>query len=191
MRNLVLLLVILTIGTSCLHFLDQEESVSYPSVSAKTLVDSLKIPKENLSIFIDKSDYTLSLLNGADTLKQYEFVLGSNPDDDKRMEGDGCTPEGKFKIRDLYPHNMWSKFIWINYPTEDSYRKFKESKAKGEIPQDATIGGEIGIHGVPDDTPELIADGRNWTLGCVSLSNESINDLYEVCYVGMGIEIRK
>jgi lipoprotein-anchoring transpeptidase ErfK/SrfK len=46
------------------------------------------------------------------------------------------------------------------------------------IPQDAKIGGEIGIHGVPEGFDKLIDLKFNWTLGCVSLKNKDVDDIY-------------
>lgn len=137
------------------------------------------IPKSTLEILIDKSDRTLKVYHKDTLLITYDCVLGFNPVDDKRMEGDGCTPEGEFKIRSMYAHSNWKYFIWIDYPNQDSWAKFKKRKSDGDIPSDASIGGEIGIHGVPKDSDSLIDDGINWTLGCISMRNEDITDLYK------------
>lgn len=166
-----------------------EKQLQNEQFLAKHLVDSLKIPKSELSLFVNKSDFVLSIVHKKDTIKQYAVVLGYDPIGDKQMEGDMRTPEGVFKIRDLYPHASWSKFIWIDYPNEESYRKFEKGKAEGSIPEEATIGGEVGIHGVSEGEDDMVRNGENWTFGCVSLETADINDLYSVCFVGMKIEI--
>ncbi|NVO02572.1 MAG: L,D-transpeptidase [Bacteroidetes bacterium] len=155
------------------------------------LIDSLKLDKNKIVIYIDKSDLKLSLKIDTIILKSYDVVLGGNQVDDKRQEGDGCTPEGKFKVRAMYPHKSWSKFIWIDYPTKDSEKKFNASKKTGEIPKDATIGGQIGIHGVPEGCDYLIDKKQHWTLGCISLKNENINEVYKWVKVGTKITIVK
>ena len=155
----------------------QEEHLNY-SHSLEDLLDSLEIAPSSISVHIDKSEYTLSILASGDTIKQYPVVFGGNPVDDKRREGDGCTPEGEFGIITKYPHKSWSKFIWVNYPTEDSWRKHNQAKREGDIPASATIGGEIGIHGVPRGMDELIDQKVNWTLGCISLKNKDVNEIY-------------
>jgi murein L,D-transpeptidase YafK len=151
------------------------------------LIDSLQVKQHNVSIQIDKSDYILMVLNKAEVLKSYRMVLGSNPKDDKRMEGDRCTPEGTFHIVSKYPHKSWRKFIWIDYPNDESRRKFKEAKLNGEIPKDAKIGGEIGIHGTPEDSDYLIDDKVNWTWGCVSLKRKDVDEIYP--YINESTEI--
>ncbi|MBN1950740.1 MAG: L,D-transpeptidase [Bacteroidales bacterium] len=148
------------------------------SKSLPSLLDSLDIAKEDLLLKIDKSDYTLTIATDSLIIKEYPCVFGGNPIDDKRKEGDQCTPEGEFHMITKYPHKSWSKFIWIDYPTTDSWRKHKAAKANGNIPGSASIGGEIGIHGVPEGMDELIDRKYNWTLGCISLKNKDVNEIY-------------
>lgn len=155
------------------------------------LIDSLKVKQHNISIQINKSDYILMVLNKTEVIKSYRMVLGANPKDDKRMEGDRCTPEGIFQIVSKYPHKSWGKFIWIDYPNEESKIKFKESKLNGEIPKDAKIGGEIGIHGTPENSDYLIDDKVNWTWGCISLKRKDVDEIYPYLEKSTAIIIKK
>jgi murein L,D-transpeptidase YafK len=142
-------------------------------------------------IKIDKSDYQLNVYSSDTLIKTYPVVFGGNPIDDKLQQGDSCTPEGDFYIVSKYPHRSWSKFIWINYPTADSWRKHKKAKADGSIPKNAKIGGEIGIHGVPEGTDTMISNQFNWTLGCISLKNKDINEIYPFIDKKTRIHIQK
>ena len=151
------------------------------------LIDSIRVKQHNISIQIDKSDYLLMVLNKDVILKSYRMVLGSNPKNDKRMEGDRCTPEGTFHIVSKYPHKNWRKFIWIDYPNDESRRKFNKSKSNGEIPKDAEIGGEVGIHGTPENGEYLIDDKVNWTWGCISLKRNDVDEIYP--YINESTEI--
>ncbi|QLG46891.1 L,D-transpeptidase family protein [Costertonia aggregata] len=155
------------------------------------LLDSLQLKKEDISIHIDKSDYRLYAMADTVIVKTYPVVFGTNPVDDKLMQGDRSTPEGGFSVRAFYPHTTWSKFIWIDYPTTESWEKHNKAKAENKIPKDAKIGGEIGIHGVPKGHSNLIKQKQNWTWGCISLTNKDVNDLYTVVYRGMPITITK
>lgn len=155
------------------------------------VLNPASIDKTKTSIYISKSKYQLSLLQEGKVLKTWKMVLGGNPVDDKLRQGDRCTPEGTFKVRDLYPHRSWSKFIWIDYPNEMSRLKHAKAKANGYIPKDASIGGEVGIHGVPPDQDYWIDEGDNWTLGCVSLRNKDVDELYQYIQVGTPIVIEK
>lgn len=155
------------------------------------IIEDKKLDKNKLEIFIDKSDYTLWLLIGKDTIKKYNVVFGANPVDDKLRQGDRCTPEGTFKVRDLYPHKSWSKFIWIDYPNEESRRKYNAAKREGRIQANAKIGGDVGIHGVPDGYDIMIEQRTNWTLGCISLMNKDIDEIYSLVKKGTKVVIRK
>jgi len=184
------LITIVVLLTSC-NFNTTSELKTNARTPLINLIDSLNLDKEDLKILIDKSDYKLSVVYNTHTIRAYQSVFGANPIDDKLMEGDKCTPEGIFKIRDFYPHQSWSKFIWINYPTEESWKKHNKAKLENQIPKKVAIGGEIGIHGVPNNNNKLISEKQNWTLGCISLSNDDINDLYSIVYNNMKVEIVK
>ncbi|MBX3102064.1 MAG: L,D-transpeptidase [Bacteroidetes bacterium] len=136
-----------------------------------------------------KAQRRLEIMCGQQVVRAYPMVLGFDPVCDKRREGDGCTPEGEFRIRAKYPHRSWKYFLWIDYPTAESYRLHKEAKAAGKIPKEATVGGEVGIHGVPSGQDDLIREGVDWTLGCLSLTNRDVADLYPVVQVGTRIVI--
>lgn len=145
--------------------------------------------REHLSLRVEKSAYRLTLLYAQAPLKIYPVVFGFAPVADKCREGDGATPEGRFQLRNLFPHPRWSKFLWVDYPTADSWRKHQAAKQRGDIPADATIGGEIGIHGVPVGEDDWISQQHNWTAGCVALTRGDIDELYAVAFKGMGVDI--
>ena len=90
----------------------------------------------------------------------YPVVFGVNPLEDKKMEGDRRTPEGTYRITAKRPHNKWSHFIALDYPTKEDLAKFNQRKQRGEIPRNASPGGGIGIHGTwPRD--EFMIDRYN------------------------------
>ncbi len=148
-----------------------------------------EIDKDKISILVEKSKYRLTVYYGDTAVKAYPVVFGFNPVDDKLREGDGCTPEGEFKISALYPHRSWRRFLLIDYPTDESWRKHLLAKREGRINQDASIGGEIGIHGVPEGCDDLIDRKINWTLGCISLKNRDIEELYQIVKIGTKVKI--
>lgn len=160
-------------------------------IPLQKLSDSLKVYRWNTRILVDKSEYQLKVMKDTVVIKSYPVVLGPNPVADKLRKGDGCTPEGCFRIKTFYPHRKWSRFIWFDYPNEESYRKHNLAKEKGLIPQRCDIGGELGIHGVPPGQDYLIDQGQNWTLGCVSMKNRDVAELYDFVFEGMVVEIVK
>jgi lipoprotein-anchoring transpeptidase ErfK/SrfK len=153
----------------------------------KQILDTDKIDKNKSSILVEKSHYRLTFFYDKQPIKSYPVVFGANPVGDKLKAGDKRTPEGKFKIKDLYPHAAWSKFIWLDYPTKSSWRKHFKAKGEGQINWHDSIGSEIGIHGTPDDA--LISKKSNWSLGCVSLKNKDVDELYQFVQKGTEVEI--
>ena len=51
------------------------------------------------------------------------------------------------------------------------------------------VGNEVGIHGVPANSDHIIKDKSNWTLGCVSLENKDVEELYRFVQKGTTVEI--
>jgi lipoprotein-anchoring transpeptidase ErfK/SrfK len=107
------------------------------------------------------------------------------------MEGDKRTPEGTFKIISKRPHEKWNKMLMLDYPTKESWEKFKERKAKGLIPKSAKIGGGIALHGTWPNDNIVVDDYTNWTNGCVSLKNEHLDELAQWITVGTKVTIRR
>lgn len=159
--------------------------------SLKEIMAEQHLSSGDIHLKVYKGRKLLVVMHRNKTLKTFPVVLGSNSDADKLMEGDRLTPEGTFKIASKYPHKKWQKFMWINYPTADSRRKHRKAKQQGIIPDSARIGGEIGIHGVPHGSDYLIDEKINWTLGCISLKNKDINELYEAIAAGTSLIISK
>lgn len=147
------------------------------------------IDKNKISILIEKSQHRLTLYYNLAPIKSYPVVFGANPTGDKKREGDKKTPEGILQIKDLYPHPQWSKFMWLNYPNPQSWRKHFQAKINGELAWYLPIGGEVGIHGVPVGADEMIDAKNNWTLGCPSLKNKDVDELYKVVQKGTIVEI--
>ena len=179
---------VLFIITSCNA---QETDYKNYKLDLPEIIESYDLDKQNIWINIDKSDFKLYIKVDTIVLKEYPVVFGKNTVDDKLREGDGCTPEGTFNIISKYPHKSWSKFIWINYPNQESWKKHNTAKIEGKIPRDSNIGGEIGIHGVPNGMDKLIDLKTNWTLGCISMKNKDVDEIYPYISESTVIVIQK
>jgi lipoprotein-anchoring transpeptidase ErfK/SrfK len=164
-----------------------------PPVKQKTNVSTGKRanPVGTVYIIIDKSDYELNLYDSKGWYGTYPVVFGNNSLADKKMEGDRNTPEGTFRISSKRIHDKWYRFMAIDYPNKESWEKFNQRKAMGEIPSSAHIGGGIGIHGTWPHEDFQIDRYNNWTLGCISLKNEDVEELYNFVPVGTKVIIRR
>ncbi len=167
------------------------EDYHNPERELQSILKEYPADSGDLSIIIDKSGYRLSVKYDTVVLKEYPVVFGRNSVGDKLRQGDKCTPEGTFFMKDKYPHSKWSKFIWLNYPTDESWRKHNLAIQQGKIPANSKIGGEIGIHGVPADMDYLIDLRYNWTEGCISMKNKDIEEIYRCISKSTPIIIQK
>lgn len=148
-------------------------------------------PVGTVSIIIDKTDYVLSVYDSKGWYATYPVVFGNNSLEDKKMEGDKNTPEGIFRITGKRVHDKWYRFLAIDYPTKESWEKFKKRKQRGEIPASASIGGSIGIHGTWPREDYVVDRYENWTLGCISMKRSDLKEVYNYTPVGTRVEIRK
>jgi len=165
----------------------------FPTGSKKRIAtaDGKILPIGTVYLVIDKSDYELNVYDDKGWFATYPVVFGNSSLADKKMEGDRCTPEGSFHIASKKIHDKWDRFIALDYPTKDSYEKFRERKERGEIPNNARIGGGVGIHGTWPNDDYIIDRYKNWTNGCISMKNQDVEDLYSYLPVGTAVTIRK
>jgi murein L,D-transpeptidase YafK len=142
-----------------------------------------------ISLKIEKSAYRLTVLYDGRAVKEYPVVFGRNPVDDKLREGDGCTPEGEFKIVAHRASKYWNKFLHLNYPNARSWERFRNAKKAGKVRAKATIGGGVGIHGSPEGHDDYIDKRINWTAGCISMKNADVEELYRFTRVGTPVMV--
>ncbi|MFY0253196.1 murein L,D-transpeptidase family protein [Chitinophaga sp. 30R24] len=149
---------------------------------------------DKIFLLIDKSDYRLYVYEDVTLRKIYKVVFGNRDQTDKQMEGDRKTPEGTFHILSKRVDKNWSRFMLLDYPNEESWQKFRQRQERGVVAAQATIGGAIGIHGVEYSSgirDNYIEGKINWTLGCISMKNADVNELYEIIKVGTPVVIRR
>jgi murein L,D-transpeptidase YafK len=122
-------------------------------------------------ILVDKSDRTLILYRDGKEIHRYTGIrFGDQPVGHKQFEGDEKTPEGRYTINGRNPKSAYHLSLRISYPNAaDS----AFAKSKGKSP-----GGDIFIHGQPNgwDGPAI---PRDWTDGCIALSNAEIRLLWK------------
>ena len=193
MRTAILMSLFVVSGG---FLLNNKESASTPPLTVATYKTSKAkrssaSPLSPMRIVIDKSDYELHVYDAEGWYATYPVVFGNNPLLDKKVEGDRCTPEGTFKIQSKKPHAKWSRFLLIDYPNQESLAKFNERKQRGEIPKNAKPGGGVGIHGTYPHEDFIIDRYKNWTLGCISLKNADVQEIYSYLPVGTSVTIKK
>jgi murein L,D-transpeptidase YafK len=134
-------------------------------------------------IVVEKSARKLSIFRNGEKLKTYRVALGRNPTGAKQEEGDQKTPEGIYKIDNRNPSSNFHLALHISYPsTEDT----AQAAARG-----LSAGYDIMIHGLPNGRGWLGAFYRrkDWTAGCIALTDEEIEELWRVTPDESPIEI--
>jgi murein L,D-transpeptidase YafK len=142
-------------------------------------------------LVVDKSDRRLEAWSG-DTLRAtYPIALGTGGAGPKVYEGDGRTPEGTYRIDSRHRSRRFRRFLHVSYPNADDRRGHRDARARGEVPDGAGIGGDIGIHGESDHPLVRALDNSvDWTAGCIAVSDEAIDDLYRAVVPNARLEIR-
>ena len=133
-------------------------------------------------LLVDKSERVLIAYAGNREIVRYTHIrFGDAPTGHKQFEGDERTPEGTYRISGRNPASAYHLSLRISYPNAAD-RAF--AKAKGRSP-----GTDIFVHGQPNAWPgPPIA--RDWTDGCIALSNAEIKQLWDIVPDDIPITIR-
>ena len=131
-------------------------------------------------IVVFKQYRRMHLLHGNRVLKTYNIGLGFAPVGDKKVEGDGKTPEGLYYIDRRNPNSEFHLSLGISYPNKSD---LAEAKKLGKKP-----GGDIFIHGRGHLLTSLV---RDWTWGCIAVTNDEIEEIYAMVDDGTPIAIRR
>ncbi|MGB2579238.1 murein L [Elusimicrobium simillimum] len=135
-------------------------------------------------IEILKNERKMNVYSDGKLLKTYKVALGPNPVGHKQVKGDGKTPEGKYKVDGKNPGSLYHKNLGVSYPND---KDRAAAKKLGKSP-----GGDIKIHGI-GKTYGYIGKAHaevDWTLGCIAVTNEEIDEIYARTAVGTPIEIK-
>ncbi|SMC56170.1 L,D-transpeptidase family protein [Primorskyibacter flagellatus] len=134
---------------------------------------------EVTQVVVNKGERRMYLLHNTEVLEAYNIGLGFAPSGDKKISGDGRTPEGNYLIDRRNPNSEFHLSIGIDYPNEAD---LAEAIALGKPP-----GGDIFIHG----RPKKYRDGkRDWTAGCIAVTDREIEQIYAMVKNGTPISIQ-
>lgn len=134
-------------------------------------------------VVVNKSRREMLLLRGESVLRSYRIALGRDPLGPKTTEGDGKTPEGHYVIDRRNPKSAYHLSLHISYPTEAQRDRAREL---GIDP-----GCDIMIHGLPNGTgPDEKGHPRtDWTRGCIAVTDEEMDEIWDLIADGTPIQI--
>lgn len=156
-----------------------------------------KTPTAAVHIVVNKAARTLSLYDAPKHLvKTYHVALGSQPTGPKQLEGDGATPEGEYFVTHANPKSKFHLSLGLSYPNAaDATRGVSRgtiTKSEGQAitdaiqrherpPQHTKLGGDIFVHGGGTE--------KDWTAGCIALTDGDIDELFARVPVGTPITV--
>lgn len=128
---------------------------------------------QSTAIVVSKADQELIVYKGGRKVLSYPVRLGFNGIREKRFQGDGATPEGRYRVIEARGagQTQFYRALVLDYPNAEDRRRFRLAKQSGKIAPAKDIGGQIEIHGVEG---ELMAQ----TLGCIMLANPHMAELF-------------
>jgi murein L,D-transpeptidase YafK len=150
-------------------------NTNHPPLSTGTVADM---------VLIEKKERRLTLFKNGKPLKSYMVALGSCPVGKKLEEGDKRTPEGTYIIDRRKENSSYHHALHISYPNQNDTA---QATARGVPP-----GGDIMIHGLPNGTGFLgkMHLKRDWTRGCIAVTNPEIEEIWQVVPDGTVVEIQ-
>ena len=144
------------------------------------LADNIQI--DNIVVY--KSKREMLVFSNGQLLTTYKISLGKQPVGAKEFEGDKKTPEGIYFINDKNPNSSYHKNLGISYPNKND---IENAKKIGK-----SAGRDIKIHGLRNKMGFIGKFHRwfDWTLGCIAVTNDEIDELYKTIKIGTPIEIK-
>jgi murein L,D-transpeptidase YafK len=161
---------VLLCGALCVAGTVRADGVLRPVVdTAITQAQSQPLPVVT-RVVVYKSDRRMDLMRGQEVVRSFRVSLGLVPEGHKERAGDFRTPEGHYALTRRNTRSDFFLSIQVSYPND---RDLRRARANGWDP-----GGAIMIHGLPNRLkrePDYYE--RDWTDGCIALSN---SDMVEV-----------
>ena len=155
----------------------KEELLDAKDYSAEGSIDRILVIKEKRKMYLYKDGKVQRVI---------PVSLGKNPVGAKQKQGDNKTPEGEFFIHRKLCSPKYYRSLCISYPRPSDIQK---AKARGVNP-----GGAVTIHAQPkwnaDGKGDSYTLARNWTQGCVAVTNDAMKDLWYAVREGVPITIR-
>lgn len=136
-------------------------------------------------ILVLKAERQLLVYSHGTLIKSYTIALGRSPVGDKQFKGDNKTPEGIYRIHAKNPYSGWHKNLGISYPNATDRR---QARLLGH-----SAGGDIKIHGLRNGRGFIgkFHRWKDWTYGCIALTNEEVDEIYSRTPIGTIIEIKQ
>lgn len=171
---------------------------------------NLALPLPAARVVILKSRRELQVWSADTHVKTYRVALGNKPVGHKAQQGDGRTPEGEFFVCTRNSEtSAFHIFLGLSYPALPDAQRGLQSRAISErefldirarlasrsVPLWRTrLGGWVGIHGGTGESfarkQSATRKSKDWTAGCIALTNREIEEIYAATRLGTPVSVR-
>lgn len=155
-------------------------------------------------LVVKRSEQRLIVQKDGKPIRTFHVALGSGGRSGKLQAGDRKTPLGEYHIMQVRDSDRFHLFIQLDYPSvrdainalkagrisKDDYRNILDAHIFGQLPpQNTSLGGAIGIHGIGEETSDKLEIHQlaNWTQGCIALRNNEVEQLTQ--YIDKGTTV--
>jgi murein L,D-transpeptidase YafK len=134
-------------------------------------------------MLIEKAARKLTLYRGQNVIRTYRVALGSQPTGKKQCQGDKRTPEGRYIIDGRNKGSRYHRSLRISYPNAADRDAAKRLRCNP--------GGDIMIHGLTNGYGWVgkLHTTVDWTLGCIAVTNQEIEEIWNLVPNGTPIVI--
>ncbi|OGL41857.1 MAG: hypothetical protein A3C43_05805 [Candidatus Schekmanbacteria bacterium RIFCSPHIGHO2_02_FULL_38_11] len=165
---------------------------------------SIEESKEDIKIVVYKSNKLIEVYKNGNLNFSQNILLSPFWREKKEMRGDKKTPEGKYYVCCKKNKSKYNYFIGISYPNDldalyalkkdlISVKEFisidKAIKERKKPPWNTKLGGYIGIHGTGKDKEFESKWKINWTDGCIAISDDAMEKVYNIVEIGTPVMI--
>ena len=156
-------------------------------------------------VLVDTPELQVFVMRGEEVLATFNNVaIGSNGTTLQKRVADERTPLGDYRITEIRRSRRFHLFLGLNYPTmkdakralgedridDSEFQRIRDALQRGDrAPQDTSLGGNLGFHGIGNGNPEVHAR-FNWTNGCIALSDRDMDTVWKAVEPGTPIEIK-
>lgn len=141
-------------------------------------------------IVILKSIKKIYFLSQGRVFRVFDTAMGSGSlDGHKVRRGDGRTPEGLYFIDYKKSDSSYNLALHLSYPNEAD--RLYAKKFNLDPGSDIMIHGfpQLPIDGLEPNLVRAIHPWKDWTQGCVAVSDREIEEIYSFVSVGTAVEL--
>jgi murein L,D-transpeptidase YafK len=164
------------------RLLDPAEARAWKEWVAEAL--ALTRADGSYALVVDKNAHQAVLYQAGKPHRRFEVDLGYNSLNQKLSAGDGATPEGRYRVvgKKDRGQSRYYKALLLDYPNGDDLKRHRQARRDGRVSGTAHPGGAIEIHGDG-------GRGKDWTEGCVALSNRDLDYAFARLSLGSPVVI--